>query len=74
MSGRRRGLQRGTKKAVGVMQMSVPPPGIEPAPLAVKAQSPIHWPAREFLVIRFLDGGDDFMVEYTCQIIPNCIL
>ena len=30
------------------MQMSVPPPGIEPAPLAVKAQSPIHWAAMEF--------------------------
>ena len=26
----------------------VPGPGIEPAPSAVKAQSPNHWTAREF--------------------------
>ena len=26
----------------------VPQSGIEPAPLAVKAQSPNHWTAREF--------------------------
>jgi len=39
VSGRGRGLQRGTKKAVGVMQMCVPPPGIVPAALAVKAES-----------------------------------
>ena len=27
----------------------VPPPGIEPGPLAVKAQSPNHWTTREIL-------------------------
>ena len=26
----------------------VPPPGIEPGPLAVKAQSPNHWTVRKF--------------------------
>ena len=26
----------------------VPQPGIEPAPLALKARSPNHWTAREF--------------------------
>ena len=26
----------------------VPPPGIEPGPLAVKTPSPNHWTAREF--------------------------
>ena len=32
----------------------VPQPGIEPAPLVVKAQSPNHWTAREFPVLGLL--------------------
>ena len=28
--------------------ISVPPPGIEPRPLAVKVPSPNHWTSREF--------------------------
>ena len=33
----------------------VPRPGVEPRPSAVKAQSPNHWTAREFLVRMYLD-------------------
>ena len=34
-------------------EILVPQPGIEPGTLAVQAQSPNHWTAREFLIINF---------------------
>ena len=39
------GNQNPYHAACGIL---VPPPGIKPRPMAVKAQNPNHWTAREF--------------------------
>lgn len=44
----------------------VPGPGMEPEPLAVRPQSPIHWTAREFLLFHFL-CENIFTFKHMCQ-------
>ena len=39
----------------------VPQPGIEPAPSAVKAQSPNHWTTKEFPLIFILQSNTTYL-------------
>ena len=55
-----------------VGRILVPPPGIEPRPLALKAWSPNHWTAREFpLLISFFKLV--FIGVWLALLIPNGI-
>ena len=55
------------RRACGIL---VPWPGIEPVPSAVKAQSPNHWTAREFLIDCFLQAPFTFLIWPFFQMLP----